>query len=66
MFHVLFYLYNDNLLIVLVPFLDKNHVVILFLRALWRIFLNYMLCFRYVYTSYDYPFIILLTRAICL
>ncbi|ONM57348.1 Pyrophosphate--fructose 6-phosphate 1-phosphotransferase subunit beta 2 [Zea mays] len=25
---------------------DKNHVVILFLRALWRIFLSYMLCFR--------------------
>uniref|UniRef100_A0A804QCJ4 Uncharacterized protein n=1 Tax=Zea mays TaxID=4577 RepID=A0A804QCJ4_MAIZE len=24
---------------------DKNHVVILFLRALWRIFLSYMLCF---------------------
>jgi hypothetical protein len=38
----------------------------LFLRALWRVFLNYMLCFRYVYTSYDYPFIILLTWAICL
>jgi hypothetical protein len=37
-----------------------------YLRHLWRIFLNYMLCFRYVYTSYDYPFIILLTVAICL